>query len=581
MEEIFLEVFCLDDICLAPIETLVVLFTMKYCDSKLKVTLIKLKNNRGDHEYIVNIKNLVHNVLEAEKIAKSTDSCDLPYLKLNNMSFVAGLCACLRHIIKITIAENHDHNCRHLLGFKDSCLLAPSETSVWTKFCEVELISMLRKIDETFLSSSMLPETIARFEMHMSQPVRLHNIYKYTMSKKFSTNGIITQDRNIIPEHLFAEGSFKTLADVFIFICIHAFINLLSDDHVLDFMPLISKWYQRMLEDENIKKCLDLFPLKIHTPKYKEYYLPSVLDESLYKKDTKRYQPGSRIYTKQGDIESSLTIVRDFMPNLELEKEPFGVEMSIDWEKIPHEASPGGGSLPEKRLNKKRQQLENLCKPVLKLAKSNDIIVDFCAGSGHLGILIAYLRPDCTVIILENKEESLDRSKLRVKKLGMTNVRFFQCNLDYFKGDFNIGMSLHACGVATDLVIQHCIRRNAIFVSCPCCYGSIQNCHHITYPRSKIFQIGLSRKNYLVIGHSADQTHDEKNIKTKQGYVCMSIIDTDRKLQAEECGYEVHLAKLIPSTCTPKNHLLVGIPREKSNDEIISDCLNNLCYIQQ
>ena len=60
--------------------------------------------------------------------------------------------------------------------------------------------------------------------------------------------------------------------------------------------------------------------------------------------------------------------------------------------------------------------------------------------------------------------------------------------MDYFNGAFDIGVSLHACGVATDLVIQKCIKNSASFVSCPCCYGSVQENHMVTYPRSQEFR---------------------------------------------------------------------------------------------
>ena len=46
------------------------------------------------------------------------------------------------------------------------------------------------------------------------------------------------------------------------------------------------------------------------------------------------------------------------------------------------------------------------------------------------------------------------RAVHRVQSLGLSNCRFYQGNMDYFKGRFDIGVSLHACGVATDLVIQ-------------------------------------------------------------------------------------------------------------------------------
>lgn len=126
-----------------------------------------------------------------------------------------------------------------------------------------------------------------------------------------------------------------------------------------------------------------------------------------------------------------------------VDNETFGFEEVVDWSEIPHEATPKGGSLPETRLKRKYQQLENLCKATVKIAKAGDVIVDFCSGGGHLGILIAYLLPRCTVILLENKEQSLKMAKERVKKLDLKNVQLFQCNLDYFKGNFDIGNCLN------------------------------------------------------------------------------------------------------------------------------------------
>lgn len=69
--------------------------------------------------------------------------------------------------------------------------------------------------------------------------------------------------------------------------------------------------------------------------------------------------------------------------------------------------------------------------------------MDFCSGSGHLGILIACLLPDCKIILLENKEESLKIARERVRKMALRNVHFCQCNLDYFRGHFDIGINLN------------------------------------------------------------------------------------------------------------------------------------------
>jgi len=115
------------------------------------------------------------------------------------------------------------------------------------------------------------------------------------------------------------------------------------------------------------------------------------------------------------------------------EPSPFGFDVSFDWDAVPVEANPQGGQLPESRLERKGQQLENLAKAALKLARNGDIIVDFCSGAGHLGIILAHFLPRCHVILLENKEESLRRARQRVDKLNLSNVSFYQCNLDYFK----------------------------------------------------------------------------------------------------------------------------------------------------
>jgi len=563
MSEVYLAIYSIADLCLAPIETIVTLFTIKYCESSVNIKLIVTKQDLTEQAYIIDLSNFVYEVVNMDEIPYYASSCELPNVTINKNSCVAGLCTVLRQIVKDT-NTGYSIQCHKLLGFKGSCLMACSETSVWTKFCEIDLILTLKSLNAKNVEKTELPTSLARFECHMSQPVRLHNLYKYTMCKKFAALNIMKQSETGLLEHTYAEGSYITLADIIIFVCIHILLNTFSNQMISKLIPLTTKWYDRMLTDQFITKCLNFLPLlKNHNMSTRQYTLPIVVNESLYKSDSKRYKPKNRIYTRQEDIEYSLQLIRDMKISMELDIEPFGMEIDLNWSDVPFDATPEGGSLPPTRLQRKQEQLQNLCKPVLKLAKAGDTIVDFCSGSGHLGILIAYLLPYCTIILLENKEESLNRAKQRVQKLKLTNVRFCQCNLDYFKGDFDIGTSLHACGLATDLVMQCCIQKNAIFISCPCCYGSLQDCHRLTYPRSNIFKEGISNREYSFLSHAADQTHDKQNLKTEQGYKCMTIIDTDRKLFAEQFGYKVHFAKLIPETCTLKNHLLVGIPKNK------------------
>lgn len=73
-----------------------------------------------------------------------------------------------------------------------------------------------------------------------------------------------------------------------------------------------------------------------------------------------------------------------------------------------------------------------------------------------------------------------------------------------------------------------------------------------------------------MLGHCADQTHGEDSLKTPQGNLCMAAIDTDRLLHSRDAGYFVHLSKMKPLTCSPKNNLLVGVPSERNRFECLA-----------
>ena len=140
MNEAYLEVYSLEELCLAPIETIITLFTVKYCESKISIKLVPSEQKLLERAYTIDISTFVYEIIDLNKIPYPAISCELPIIIINKASCIAGLCAILRQIIKDVVAECPTHYCRKLLGFKDSCLTACSEASVWTKFCEVDLI---------------------------------------------------------------------------------------------------------------------------------------------------------------------------------------------------------------------------------------------------------------------------------------------------------------------------------------------------------------------------------------------------------------------------------------------------------
>ncbi|XP_063225131.1 glutathione S-transferase C-terminal domain-containing protein homolog [Bacillus rossius redtenbacheri] len=565
MDVLYVDVFSRpeNDCVQAPLETLISLCTLKFLQDS-PVNLVFVLKPAINPVFTVRVSCFEYDLIEVPDLPHLATICQLPVVVLtNSSSVVAGLCAVLRQVVKCTVALFPGHHCGNLLGFRQGCLIACAESSLWTRFCEVDVISSVKSVIAGQQEQSdvvVLPEDLVRFEIHMAQPLRIHNIQKVYQDHVKSAGRL-----SVELEHSFAEGPAMTLADIILLPCFHILLEAVKSVYLPQHLPLTMKWFGLVRSRQGAEEALGLIRGLgggLAGRLYVDYVVPDLPKQSLYKSDPKRYKPRRRIFTRQEDVEVSVKLALDLGVVPDWQDVPFGWEQEFDWSSLPPEAHPKGGHLPVQRQERKAQQLENLAKAVLKIAQPGHIIVDFCSGSGHLGIVLAHLLPRCQVVLLENKEESLGRARERVARLGLPNVTFCQCNLDYFCADFDVGASLHACGVATDLVIRRCVRHGAAFVSCPCCYGSVQDNHVLSYPRSRALRdAGMTPREYLVLGHSADQTHGDADAKTGQGRLCMGLIDADRCLQAREHGYTVSLAKLVPPSCTPKNNLLVGVPR--------------------
>lgn len=612
-QQVYLEAFLdafnekADEIAVT-LETYIVLFMLEFVERppNIQVFLIPSQHNVIATQPAIEIrcKSFNFSILSRNRFdTEFASNCTLPVITYENV-IVAGLCSVCRAIVKFA-----NPSYRYLLGFKGSCLVAPSETSPWTKFCEVDMVTCTKDVlkfhqqihRNECTTDFNLPKEFRQFESHLANPVKAHNLGKLILDfarnvkiddtqntpdgiesneinslngkahrqKKPSKKSLIEQSPNL--EHKFVEGPDISIADVILFpyfwlmqsiLRRHSFENF--DGH----LPLTHKWIESVQNHKQIMNCMQI--LCDPATENKEYQRINYTIENgdaftLYKIEAKRNQRIKRVYTRGNAIEQSLNKIR--MLNIEISSASKNtdddINGNIDWN-LPFDALPEGGNLPENRLKRKKDQLFSLAKEIMAIVKDGDRIVDFCSGQGHLAIILAYKLPQCLIYVLDNKEESLQRARVRVERLKLTNIKFFQCNLDYFIGNFEIGTSLHACGIASDIVLMHCKQRHANFVCCPCCYGNVSEMPHIKYPRSECFRSGnITLDDYLCIAHCADQGHDIKANKNNvekcvQGQYCMDIIDTDRKIYMMECGYSAQLTRLHPEDCTPKNRLLIG-----------------------
>jgi hypothetical protein len=121
-------------------------------------------------------------------------------------------------------------------------------------------------------------------------------------------------------------------------------------------------------------------------------------------------------------------------------------------------------------------------------------IIDIGAGSGHLGLLVAYRNLNVDVILCERKEYSVRCARERIKQSGLNNAFVFcgdirdlplhlGASLD---GNINknnligIGIGLHCCGLLTDLSLRLCCTYKLSFCISPCWYY-ITNILYMSY----------------------------------------------------------------------------------------------------
>lgn len=291
-----------------------------------------------------------------------------------------------------------------------------------------------------------------------------------------------------------------------------------------------------------------------------------------------------------------------------------------------------------KRAWRKEMQLANLIQCVLTLIP-NDVlqnektnkktfrIIDFGGGTGHLSVPLALLLPQVEVVCVDLKKYSLDLLHKRVDGVPLSskkddsvdsiqvstalpNLSTYYGSIQTYPHDFDIGVSLHACGEASDLVLRKCINQKASFVVCSCCCGKLQseaknpyvfqstggNDKEISYPQSKKMLASLERGSeqegigskghhnkpankkqqeiaFDEIAKASDYSEigDIRKPKNACRRAAKALVEWDRLLYANEClgcadshkasenvTENVILSRMVPWECSVKNDILIG-----------------------
>lgn len=187
----------------------------------------------------------------------------------------------------------------------------------------------------------------------------------------------------------------------------------------------------------------------------------------------------------------------------------------IDWSRMPPSLDPaaededgsiiaGGTSGANMRAARKRWQVESVYTALLKLVNAlaplgeSDTdgfqgerarlrVVDFGSGAGNATLAVAWLlRTRCSFVLVDMKPVASELVNQRVAKVeGLSKVVSSTIGrIEDFAEPFDIGVAVHACGLATDCAQLQCIARGVPYLLVPCCVGKLNNDVRINSPYS-------------------------------------------------------------------------------------------------
>ena len=214
--------------------------------------------------------------------------------------------------------------------------------------------------------------------------------------------------------------------------------------------------------------------------------------------------------------------------------------------------SDASGRVHDKKQGKFRQInrfLEYLEEIYPALPQSGKLSVyDLCCGKSYLSFAVYYALTErhgreVDMLCVDLKRDVIDFCEGEARALGYGGMRFEVADIRAINdGAPDLVVSLHACDIATDVVLDAAVRLGAkVILSTPCCHR---------YLNGKLTAAPLSFVT------------DHPQIANK---LCEALTDGLRLLRLKAAGYDVSATELVDPEDTPKNTLLRAIKRRDSD----------------
>lgn len=177
------------------------------------------------------------------------------------------------------------------------------------------------------------------------------------------------------------------------------------------------------------------------------------------------------------------------------------------------------------------------------LPASGDLVVyDLCCGKSYLSFAVYHyltaVRGRClSMLCIDLKRDVVEECDALAEKLGFDGMNFVcsDINAYFYTEKPHLVLSLHACDVATDIVLARAAKLDAdVILSTPCCHRSINDCisgDFMTFVTSYPF------------------------LKVK---LCETVTDAIRLARLRMWGYSVSASELVTTEDTPKNTIITA-----------------------
>jgi len=230
--------------------------------------------------------------------------------------------------------------------------------------------------------------------------------------------------------------------------------------------------------------------------------------------------------------------------------EPFLIKLGV---------SDKNGRPHDKKMPKLRQInrfLEYIRDIEKYLPKEGDLhIADLCCGKSYLSFAVYHYFANIKgrkVIMtgVDLKPDVIDYCNATAKELEFNDLKFICGDVSNFTPNVLpcLVVSLHACDIATDIVLNKAIEwRAKVILATPCCHHYMN--HHLNCPTlSFIAEHSMLKQKFC------DTATDSLRLK---------------KLQSE--GYSTEAVELVDPDDTPKNILLRAVLTGKRNEKAIEE----------